>query len=71
MLFLARFNKKLASTSADSFVEDILYKNLGVAHVVTGYNFAFGKGRQRQYGAARQRGQEARLRLYGGAAGER
>ena len=45
ILFVAKFGKRLAVTAAESFIDDILHKNLGVRHVVTGYNFAFGKGR--------------------------
>jgi riboflavin kinase / FMN adenylyltransferase len=45
-LFVARFNKKLASTSAEDFIHHILHDSLRVQHVVTGYNFAFGKARQ-------------------------
>lgn len=45
-VFLARFNRKLASTNAQGFVEDILHRQLSVHHIVTGYNFAFGKNRQ-------------------------
>ncbi len=44
-LFCLRFGKRLAATSAASFIEDILHRQLKVRHVVTGYNFAFGKGR--------------------------
>lgn len=46
IIFLARFNKALAATTAQEFVERILARDLGVRHVVTGYNFAFGKGRR-------------------------
>jgi riboflavin kinase / FMN adenylyltransferase len=46
VMFVMRFDKKLASLSARAFVEDLLHKTLGVRHVVTGYNFAFGKGRE-------------------------
>jgi len=44
-LLLMRFNQALASTPADMFVEELLHKRLGVKHVVTGYDFAFGKNR--------------------------
>ena len=44
-LFLVRFNQEFSSMSAESFVDDVLYRQLKVKHVVTGYNFAFGKGR--------------------------
>jgi len=43
-IFLMRFNGRLAATSADDFV-NLLHKQLAVTHIVTGYNFAFGKGR--------------------------
>ncbi len=45
-VILMRFNKQLASTSAADFVQHILHDILAVKHVVTGYNFAFGKNRQ-------------------------
>lgn len=45
ILFVVRFNKAFSSLSADSFVEEVLHRALAVRHVVTGYNFAFGKGR--------------------------
>ncbi|NCY26250.1 MAG: bifunctional riboflavin kinase/FAD synthetase [Alphaproteobacteria bacterium] len=44
-VFLARFNAAFAGLSADRFVTDILHGALGAAHIVTGYNFGFGKGR--------------------------
>lgn len=45
-MFVLRFNARLATTTARAFVEDILHKQLAVGHVVTGYDFAFGKGRE-------------------------
>jgi riboflavin kinase/FMN adenylyltransferase len=45
-IFMARFNARLAATSAQEFVERILHKELKVRHVVTGTDFAFGKNRQ-------------------------
>jgi len=39
------FDKALATTSAEDFVADILAKRLGVAAVVTGTDFTFGRGR--------------------------
>ena len=44
-LLLLRFNHELAATSADDFVKKLLIRTLRVRHVVTGQNFAFGKGR--------------------------
>lgn len=40
------FGDELANTSAESFIEDILLERFGVAGVVTGNDFVFGKGRQ-------------------------
>jgi riboflavin kinase / FMN adenylyltransferase len=40
------FTKNFASISADEFVRDILVGGLGTAHVVTGFDFHFGKNRQ-------------------------
>ncbi len=39
------FNAALAALTAREFVERVLVKGLRVSHVVTGYDFAFGKGR--------------------------
>lgn len=46
IVYLARFNATLAATSAQDFVDRILVGELDVRHVITGHNFAFGKGRQ-------------------------
>lgn len=46
ILYLARFNQAFAAMTPESFINDLLYKKLGVRHVVTGYNFAFGSNRQ-------------------------
>ena len=40
------FSRDFASITADEFVEAILVGGLGVSHVVTGFDFHFGKGRQ-------------------------
>ena len=40
------FNEALASLEADEFILEHLVKRLGVSHVVTGYDFHFGKGRK-------------------------
>lgn len=45
-LYVAKFNQQLAETSAEQFVERLLYQGLGVAHVVTGYDFVFGHQRR-------------------------
>jgi riboflavin kinase/FMN adenylyltransferase len=40
------FNKDFASNSAQDFIDNILVKQFGVSHVVTGFDFHFGKGRE-------------------------
>lgn len=46
LVFLMRFNKALATTSAHDFATGMLHRDLQAQHVVTGYNFAFGRGRE-------------------------
>lgn len=46
MMAVARFDETLASRTPDDFVESHLVRWLGVSHVVTGYDFHFGKGRK-------------------------
>ena len=40
------FDKPLAATSAEQFVEDYLLERAGASHIVSGFNFHFGKGRE-------------------------
>jgi riboflavin kinase/FMN adenylyltransferase len=40
------FNAELASLSPEEFVRRELHQRMGVSHVVTGYDFHFGKGRK-------------------------
>lgn len=40
------FDNELASTPAENFIEEILLERFGVAGVVTGNDFVFGKGRK-------------------------
>ena len=44
-VFLPRFNRAFAQTSADDFA-DLLFGEIGAKRVVVGENFQFGKGRQ-------------------------
>lgn len=44
-IFLLRFNKELASLSADDFIREVLVKKLNAKHIVTGDNFYFGENR--------------------------
>jgi len=41
-----KFNADFSSTLAADFVEQTLLQKLGASHVVTGYDFHFGKGRE-------------------------
>ena len=45
VLLNLRFNRKLASLSADDFVKDILHQQLAAAHIAVGENFRFGAKR--------------------------
>ncbi|MEM5543229.1 bifunctional riboflavin kinase/FAD synthetase [Sulfitobacter sp. AS92] len=44
-LFELAFNGTLASLSPEAFARDVLHEGLGLAHVVVGADFCFGKGR--------------------------
>jgi len=46
LILVMRFNRQLSEMSAADFVRDVLKETLRVRHVVTGYNFAFGKDRR-------------------------
>ena len=41
-----RFDKEFAARSASDFISEVLVGQLGAAHIVTGYDFRFGKGRE-------------------------
>jgi len=45
-LVLVPFNKTLASQSAETFVEEILFKTLHAKHIAVGENFRFGRNRE-------------------------
>lgn len=44
-LYELAFDAEMAARTADNFVEEVLVAGLGIAHVVVGYDFCFGKGR--------------------------
>ncbi|MDD3845962.1 MAG: bifunctional riboflavin kinase/FAD synthetase [Syntrophorhabdaceae bacterium] len=44
VMFQVPFDERLRSISPESFIEDILVGKLGVAGVIVGYDFRFGKG---------------------------
>lgn len=45
-LLRLKFNRDLANLSAETFVEDILVKQLKIAHLLVGEDFRFGKNRE-------------------------
>ena len=46
LLVVLDFTQQLAEMSAEDFVRDILVGKLGVKHLIVGYDYAFGRGRQ-------------------------
>ncbi|MCZ2291670.1 MAG: bifunctional riboflavin kinase/FAD synthetase [Burkholderiales bacterium] len=46
---VARFDERLASRSAQAFIEDMLVKGLGARYVLVGDDFQFGAGRSGNY----------------------
>jgi len=45
ILVIIPFDQSFASTSAETFVQDILVGTIGMSELVVGYDYAFGKGR--------------------------
>ncbi|MBB44136.1 MAG: riboflavin biosynthesis protein RibF [Rhodospirillaceae bacterium] len=45
-LFSIPFDSHLAGMAAENFIEQVLVSELRISHVVAGYDFVFGKGRQ-------------------------
>ena len=45
-LYELAFNSTLAGLSPEAFARDVLHEGLGLAHVVVGADFCFGKGRE-------------------------
>ena len=58
ILYALRFNRQLAETTAGDFLQRILTEKLGAAHVVTGENFVFGKGREGHADMLREAGKK-------------
>ncbi|MCG6169168.1 bifunctional riboflavin kinase/FAD synthetase [Leptospira sp. FAT2] len=48
-LVVLPFNKELAEMSAESFLEEILLKQLKAKNIIIGFNHCFGKGRRGNY----------------------
>ena len=61
-MLVFEFDAALAATSAEAFVQELLATHLGVAGVVTGEDFTFGKGRAGNMAAMAQLGASCGLR---------
>lgn len=57
-LLVLEFSRELAGTSAEDFVKSLLMERAGASHVVSGFNFHFGKNRAGSPDFLRQSGQE-------------
>ncbi|MBI1238857.1 MAG: bifunctional riboflavin kinase/FAD synthetase [Alphaproteobacteria bacterium] len=57
VLFALRFDQELATMSAENFVRDVLRGGLGLAAVVVGADFQFGKGRKGNLDLLRREGE--------------
>ncbi len=56
LLFTLHFDASFAAQTAEDFVDTVLARNLGVRHVVVGYDFVFGHGRRGTPALLRERG---------------
>lgn len=59
LLYVERFDATLAARPAEDFVRRILIEGLGVAHIVVGYDFRFGQGREGDIGMLQSAGATA------------
>lgn len=53
-LIVLRFTKELSEMEADVFIRDILVKEIGVKHLIVGYDNHFGKGRGGDFSKIRE-----------------
>ncbi len=58
VLICAPFNEELAAMSASDFIENILVKTIGIKHVIVGYDYTFGRGREGNVELLRRKGKE-------------
>jgi riboflavin kinase / FMN adenylyltransferase len=58
------FNQRLASMSAESFVEEVLVQQLGVRVLIVGDDFRFGKGRQGDFTCLKKLGERYQFAVY-------
>ncbi|WP_048707904.1 hypothetical protein [Microvirga massiliensis] len=61
LVFQPAFDSAFAGQRADEFVERVLVDGLGVSHVVVGYDFRFGRGRQGDVALLERLGVELRF----------
>jgi len=57
VLVVIPFTRDFSATSAETFVDEILIKTIGVKQLVVGYDYAFGKGRQGNIEFLREQGE--------------
>ena len=57
-LLVLEFNRELAGTSAENFVKSLLMERAAASHVVSGFNFHFGKNRVGSPDFLRQSGED-------------
>jgi len=55
-LVVIPFSLELSQMSADSFVREILCRSLGMAHIIIGHDYAFGRGRHGNFETLQQLG---------------
>lgn len=60
---VCRFNRTLASLTADQFIEQLLVRGLGVRHLFIGDDFRFGRQRQGDFALLRQAGESFGFRV--------
>ncbi|GAA0286979.1 bifunctional riboflavin kinase/FAD synthetase [Rhodovulum strictum] len=62
-LYELPFDSRLAGLTPEAFAREVLHEGLGLAHVVVGQDFRFGKGRAGDVAALRQFGDELGFRV--------
>jgi len=58
VLVVIPFTRDFAATRAETFVDDVLIKAIGVKELVVGYDYAFGKGRQGNIAFLKEQGRQ-------------
>jgi len=57
-LICINFNKKFASLSAETFIEELLVKRLAIKHLIVGDDFHFGENRQGNFAMLKSAGEK-------------